>query len=302
MAKLTFETFFHFIRACLVIAARYIQVILRTTAYYTMPTHSSKLDVPCEPEKLFEKDMDNKLPLKKRLKARAMMSTAYEKKLDVPCEPEKLFEKDMENKLLVAHAAMSMAYEKVSGHQDEKMDNYPGISTMSVATFETIDGTQERPAQIIKSSYELSSEEDNPHGSYHFNSNIVRRDYHKDMHISNTHNLAKESTRNHERQFRPNGDQPNAVCLESCQDRTPAQRRDVTNPTSLKRIATEAIEQNSACRKAKKTQSSIRQTRISKTNVPKVNYCYIDVDPEWNPSGESIRRRKKPSRRSILFH
>ncbi|XP_012232443.1 uncharacterized protein [Linepithema humile] len=227
-----------------------------------------KLDVQHEPEKLF-KDMENKLPLKKRLKAQAMMSMAYEK---LPIKTEKL-------------------------------DNYPGIPMMSIAALEALDGTQKHPSQIIKSSYELSpNEEDSPHGSYHYNSNIVRRDYYKDMHISNTHhnNVTKESTRNHERQFRSNGDQSNAVCLETCQDRTfktPAQRRDVTSPTSLKRIMTETeIEQDTACKKAKKTQSSIRQTRSSKRNVPKVNYCYTDVDPEWNSSGESKRRRKKTSR------
>ncbi|XP_025158360.1 uncharacterized protein LOC105182091 [Harpegnathos saltator] len=231
-----------------------------------------KLDVQREPEKLFKKDMENKLPLKKRLKA--MMSMAYEK---VPIKAE-------------------------------KMDNYPGIPMMSIAALEALDGTQKHPSQIIKSTYELSpNEEDGPHGSYHFNSNgeIVRRDYYKDMHISNAHhNLTKESTRSHERQFRSAGDQSNAVCLETCQDRmfkTPTQRRDVTvmNPTSMKRITTETMEQeeqDGACKKPKKTQSSIRQTRSSKRNVPKVNYCYTDVDPEWNPSGESKRRRKKTSR------
>lgn len=227
------------------------------------------LDVQRESDKLFKKNMENKLPLKKRLKAHAMMSMVYE---NVPIKAEKL-------------------------------DNYPAIPMMSIAALE-LDKLQKHPTQIIKSSYELSptEEEDNSHGSYHFNSNIVRRDYCKDIHISNVHhNLAKESTRNHERQFRPNGDQSNTVCIERCQDRTfktPMQRRDIatTNPTSLKRITTETMEQDNTCKKAKKMQSSIRQTRSSKRNVPKVNYCYTDVDPEWNPSGELKRRRKKTSR------
>ncbi|XP_032679592.1 uncharacterized protein LOC116848016 isoform X3 [Odontomachus brunneus] len=226
-----------------------------------------KLDVQREPEKLFKQDVENKLPLKKRLKA--MMSMAYE---EVPIKAEKLV-------------------------------NYPAIRMMSIAALEAVDGAHKHPSQIIKSTYELSpNEEDGPHGSYHFNSNVVRRDYYKDMHISNAHhNLTKESTRSHERQFRSAGDQSNAVCLETCQDRTfntSAQRRDVTvmNPTSMKRITTETMEQDGACKKPKKTQSSIRQTRSSKRNVPKVNYCYTDVDPEWNPSGESKRRRKKTSR------
>lgn len=267
---------------------------------YFLPTHSSvQTSAVQEHDRTKSEAVISKLYDDQILRKRVLQNNT----LDVPREPEKLFKKDMENKLplkkrLKAHAMMSMAYEKVP-IKTEKLDNYPAIPMMSIAALETIDGTQKHPTQIIKSAYELSpSEEDNPHDSYHFNSNIVRRDYYKDMHISNTHhNLTKESTRNHERQFRPNGDQPNAVCLESYQDRPPAQHRNITNSTSLKRIATETIEQeDSACKKAKKTQLSIRRTRSSKRNVPKVNYCYTDVDPEWNPSGESKRRRKKPSR------
>lgn len=233
-----------------------------------------ELDAQCEPDKLFKKDVDNKLPLKKRLK-------------------------------LKSHTVMPMTYEKVP-IKAEKLDNYPGVPMMSIA--DMLDGTQKHhPSRIIKTSYELSpNEENNPHGNYHFSSNVgirqTRRDYYKDIHISNVHrNLAKESTRNHEHQFRPSGDQSNAVCLDTCQDRTfktPAQRRDVpiTSPTSLKRIMPEPAEQDNACKKTKKSHESSRQTRSSKRNVPKVNYCYTDVDPEWNPSGESKRRRKKTSR------
>jgi len=225
-----------------------------------------ELKTKCEPDKLFKKDVDNKLPLKKRLKAHAMMSMAYEK---MPIKTEKL-------------------------------NNYPGVPMMSIAQIEMLDDTQKHPSQVIKSSYELSPNEENtPRGNYPFNSNIrqARRDYYKDIHIPNVHhNLTKESTRNHEHQFRTSSDQSNAVCLDTCQDRafkTPAQRRDVTSPTSLKHLIPEPIEQDN--KKTKKSQSS-RQTRSSKRNVPKVNYCYTDVDPEWNPSGESKRKRKKTSR------
>lgn len=267
---------------------------------YFLPTHSSvQTSAVQEHDRTKSEAVISKLYDEQILRKRLQNNTL--EKLDVPREPDKLFKKDMDKlplkkRLKAHHAMMSMVYDKVP-IKTEKLDNYPPIPMMSIAALETIDGTQKHPTQIIKS-YELSpTEEDNPHDNYHFSPNIVRRDYYKDMHISNTHhNLTKESTRNHERQFRPNGDQPNAACLESCQDRTPAQRRDVTNPTSLKHIATETIEQDSPCKKAKKTQSSIRQTRSSKRNVPKVNYCYTDVDPEWNPSGESKRRRKKTSR------
>ncbi|RLU19041.1 hypothetical protein DMN91_009399 [Ooceraea biroi] len=220
---------------------------------------NNTLDEQCEQNKFFKKDIDNKLPLKKRLKMRL---------------------------------------------KKEKLDSYPSVPMMSIADIEMLDGTQKHPSQVIKSSYELSPNEGNsPHDNY-FSSNIAvrqnRKDYYKDMRIPNLHqNLPKESARNNERQFRPSNDQP-AVCLDTCQNRvfkTPAQRRDVTitSPTSVKRITPEPMEQDSVCKKAKKSQSS-RQTRSSKRNVPKVNYCYTDVDPEWNPSGESKRRRKKTSR------
>ncbi|XP_029675582.1 uncharacterized protein LOC115243048 [Formica exsecta] len=279
---------------------------------YFLPAHSSvQTSAVQEHDRTKSEAVISKLyddQILRKIEQRVSLQNNTLEKLDVQREPDKLFKKDMENKLplkkrLKAHAMMSMVYEKVP-IKAEKLDNYPGIPMISIAALEALDSTQKHPTQIIKSSYELSptEEENNPHGSYHFNSNIVRRDYCKDIHISNAHhNLVKESTRNHERQFRPNGDQTNAVCLERCQDRTfktPAQRRDITatNPTSLKRITTETMEQDSTCKKAKKMQSSIRQTRSSKRNVPKVNYCYTDVDPEWNPSGESKRRRKKTSR------
>ncbi|XP_011252260.1 uncharacterized protein LOC105248901 isoform X2 [Camponotus floridanus] len=281
---------------------------------YFLPTHSSVQTSAVQEhdkttsEAAISKLYDDQQIMLRKIEQRVSLQNNTLEKLDVQREPDKLFKKDMENKLplkkrLKAHAMMSMVYEKIP-IKTEKLDNYPAIPMMSIAALEALNSSQKHPAQIIKSSYELSptEEEDNSHGSYHFNSNIVRRDYCKDIHISNAHrNLVKESTRNHERQFRSNGDQSNTVCIERCQDRTfktPMQRRDVTatNPISLKRITTETMEQDSTCKKAKKMQSSIRQTRSSKRNVPKVNYCYTDVDPEWNPSGESKRRRKKTSR------
>lgn len=38
-----------------------------------------------------------------------------------------------------------------------------------------------------------------------------------------------------------------------------------------------------------------RQTRASKRRVPKVNYCYGEEDPEWNPTTEGRRKRKRTS-------
>ncbi|XP_017790317.1 PREDICTED: uncharacterized protein LOC108572568 [Habropoda laboriosa] len=218
-----------------------------------------KHDVQCDSEKIFNKDTENKLPLKKRLKAHAM---AYG---EIPIKAEKI-------------------------------DNYPAMPMMSIAALEVLDNTQKRTAQICKSEYELSlAKKKDSHDGYHCGSGLVRRDYYKDMNLADSHqNLAEENTRNVECQSDP-------VCQESCLQRTiktPVQRKEVnlSNATSLKRFEMEAIEQEGTYKKVKKTQSPLRQTRSSKRNVPKVNYSYTDVDPEWNPSGESKRKRKKTSR------
>ncbi|XP_076646144.1 uncharacterized protein LOC143355306 isoform X2 [Halictus rubicundus] len=231
-------------------------------------SQSSQLEVQRDPEKVFKKkDADNMLPLKKRLKAHAM-----------------------------AYTEMSIKAEKV--------DNYPAIPMMSIAALEALDNTQKRSVQqMVKSEYELSPGKKDPRDGY-CNSNLVRRDYYKDVHVSGTHqSLAKESMRKLGRQFRSTNDQPNAAYQDSCLQRsfkTPAQRKEINmlNGMSLKRLnSSESIErEEETLKKSKKTQSPLRQTRSSKRNVPKVNYSYTDVDPEWNPSGESKRKRKKTSR------
>ncbi|XP_076378765.1 uncharacterized protein LOC143259598 [Megalopta genalis] len=152
-----------------------------------------KLEVPRDPEKVFKKDADNMLPLKKRLKAYAM-----------------------------AHTEVSIKAEKV--------DNYPAIPMMSIAASEALDNTQKQSVQMVKSEYELSSGKKDPHDGY-CNSNLVRRDYYKDIHVSSTHqSLAKESIRKLGRQFRSTNDQSNAVYQDSCLQRsfkTPAQRKEI---------------------------------------------------------------------------
>nr|XP_003705583.2 PREDICTED: uncharacterized protein LOC100879194 isoform X1 [Megachile rotundata] len=187
-----------------------------------------KLEVQCD-SKVFRKEADNKLPLKKRLKAHAM---AYQ---EVPIKAE-------------------------------KVDNYPAVPMMSIAALEAS---------------ELSSKED--HGGYRYGSSLVRRGYYKD--VAGAHqNLVKENTRKIERQY----DQAD----ETVKTTTQHKEINLADITSLKRFEMESME--GTYKKVKKT--PLRQTRSSKRNVPKVNYSYTDVDPEWNPSGESKRKRKKTSR------
>ncbi|XP_043527181.1 uncharacterized protein LOC122537760 isoform X1 [Frieseomelitta varia] len=208
---------------------------------YFLPTHSSvqspavhehekaknilknksleQLELQCDSEKdLFKKDTDNKLPLKKRLKARAM------------------------------------AYGEVS---------YPAVPMISIAALEVLDGTRKKSDQIVKS--------EESHDDYHYNSHLI-----------------PGKNRIH-------------VYQESCLQRTvktSAQEKemDLSNVTSMKQFGIETMEQEGTYKRVKKSQSHLRQTRSSKRNVPKVNYSYTDVDPEWNPSRVSKRKRKKTSR------
>lgn len=226
-----------------------------------------KLEVQCDSERMFNKAAENKLPLKKRLKAHAM------------------------------------AYGEVQ-IKAKNVDNYPAMPMMSIAALEALDNTRKGSDQIVKSEYEVSvGKKEESHNDYHCSSNLIRRNYYKDMHVANSHqNLAKENTRKIECQFRSTNNQTdNTICQESCLQRTvktSAQRKEInlSDVASLKQFDIEPMEQEGTYKKIKKTQSPLRQTRSSKRNVPKVNYSYTDVDPEWNPSGESKRKRKKTSR------
>ncbi|XP_029038533.2 uncharacterized protein LOC114873912 isoform X3 [Osmia bicornis bicornis] len=219
-----------------------------------------KLEVQCDSKKVFRKEADNKLPLKKRLKVHAM---AYE---EVPIKAE-------------------------------RMDNYPAVPMMSIAALEASESSQKR--SVLKSEYQLfpTSKED-PRDGYHCDSGLARRSYLKDS--ATRQNLTKENTRKIERQFRSANDQPDStLCQESCLQRTvktkvEGKEMNLPDITSLKRFEMESMGEDGTYKKAKKT--PLRQTRSSKRNVPKVNYSYTDVDPEWNPSGESKRKRKKTSR------
>ncbi|XP_054000520.1 MATH and LRR domain-containing protein PFE0570w-like isoform X1 [Hylaeus anthracinus] len=270
---------------------------------YFLPTHSS-IQSPAvqehdraKSEAIIGKLYDDQLLCK--IEKNLLQSNSLEKLVEVQCETEKLFKKEADNKLplkkrLKAHA---MAYEEMS-IKAEKVDNYPAIPMMSIAALEALDNTQKRSTQMVRSEYELSTSRKEGIS----NSNLLRRDYYKDIYVSGSHqSIAKESTRKLERQFRSGNDQSsNTVCQESCLQKTfktPAQRKEITSSAlPLKGFGTESMGQEETFKKIKKTQSPLRQTRSSKRNVPKVNYSYTDVDPEWNPSGESKRKRKRTSR------
>ncbi|XP_035728280.1 uncharacterized protein LOC118444270 [Vespa mandarinia] len=130
-----------------------------------------EIDMKCETARLSNTNFNSKLPLKKRLKAHAMMSMTYK---EIPIKTEKL-------------------------------DNYPGIPMMSIAALEALDTTQKHQEQIVKPVFELSStRKDDLHSNYHFTANLVRRDYCKDIHDTTAHEsnatVCQESC--HQRRFK----------------------------------------------------------------------------------------------------
>ncbi|KAI4495741.1 hypothetical protein M0802_008364 [Mischocyttarus mexicanus] len=181
------------------------------------------IDMKCDTSKLSNTNYNSKLPLKKRLKAHAMMS---------------------------------------------------------IADLEKLDTTQKHQDQIVEPVFPLSpNRKDDIHGNYHFTTNLVRRDYCKDIHDTTAHD--------------PN----TTACQESFHQRTfktPAQRKEIATSeiTAIKRFTSETMATDVPYKKGKKMQSPTRRTRSSKRNVPKVNYSYTDNDPEWNLSGVLKRKQK----------
>ncbi|XP_015176749.1 PREDICTED: uncharacterized protein LOC107066547 isoform X2 [Polistes dominula] len=189
------------------------------------------IDMKCDTSKLSNTNFYKKLPLKKRLKT--MMSMHYKEKQI----------------------------------KTEKLDNYPGIPMMSIAALEPLDTIQKHQNQIVKPVLPLSpNRKDDIHGNYHFTTNLVRRDYCKDIHDTTTH----ESNI--------------TVCQESCHQRTfktPAQRKEIaaSEITAMKRFTSETMATDVRRKKAKEMQSPIKmRRRSSRRNVPKVNYSYTDND------------------------
>ncbi|XP_017889620.1 uncharacterized protein LOC108630699 [Ceratina calcarata] len=245
---------------------------------YFLPTHSSvQTDAVQEHDRANNDPVIGKLYDDQVMRGSLLQSNSSEAQDD----SEKIFNTYAESKLplkkrLKAHA---MAYREVP-IKSEKLNplNYPAIPMMSIAELDTLDA-QKRSGQIVKSEYEIHKEE--PHNGYHYNSSLMRRNYYKDVHLAASHqNLAKNGSRK-----------------KPCVQRTiksGAQRKDVD--LGIASLNGYDMEPEGTYKKAKKTQSSSKQTRSSKRNVPKVNYSYTDVDPEWNPSGESKRKRKKTNR------
>ncbi|XP_014601325.1 PREDICTED: uncharacterized protein LOC106785411 [Polistes canadensis] len=112
------------------------------------------IDMKCDTSKLSNTNFNIKLPLKKRIKAHAMMSMHFKEKQI----------------------------------KTEKLDNYPGTPMMSIAALEPLDTIQKHQDQIVKPVFPLSpNRKDDIHGNYHFTANLVRRDYCKDIHDTTTH-------------------------------------------------------------------------------------------------------------------
>ncbi|XP_066600277.1 uncharacterized protein [Prorops nasuta] len=277
-------------RQCILPSAETHLPRIESNSYYTLPTPSpvsisgvdeqhSRIENEAVKAKLYngnnddkllskieqgriKKSLDNRLPFKKRLKVHTTTSVTHNKKVI-----------------------------------RENLDNYPGVPMMSIAALEAIDNSEK--TQVAEPPYEISyNKMGDLHNTRQFSSDLVRYDYCKDNFNSHGHHKEEDSSKTE----RIHGQENKSVYQEPCRQRMlkiPAQQKHVamSGTTYLKQTVTEQEKSNKKCRK---TQSSSKQVRSSKRKMPKVNYsldtCYPDVEPEWNPSGESKRKRKKTSR------
>lgn len=218
-----------------------------------------KIDLKFNQDLKYQVEINNKLPLKKRLKA------FNQKSYDVPIKMEK------------------------SG-------SYPGTPMMSIANLEVQNESGFLNLPEIGATVELTTEkEDSPIKNRHYSNIHSRRDYRKDGIL--VHN-GLEKIRETKDQRRLVDSQLSNVplyhdSLYQRQIKSSLTRKEV-GVSSLKRLAVVPSLEEQSPKKAKK--SSTRQTRSSQRNVPKVNYKYTEVDPEWNPSSDMKRKRKKTSR------
>ncbi|XP_015517082.1 uncharacterized protein LOC107222300 [Neodiprion lecontei] len=230
------------------------------------------------PDVKYKPEFDSKLPLKKRLKAHAMMSMSYQ---DTPIKLE-------------------------------KVENYPGTPMMSIAALEARNLTQNAvpvfeqkptmPSAVIELSPRLKDD------SSHHTTEMIRRDYLKDTSLTSIGNCVNvdEKTRKMNHHRRQTAAEVN-VTASGCQKsfKTPAQRKEISisSPTSLKRKTTTVPNHPKSPKKVKKAnvgKTKGRQTRSSTRNIPKVDYNYdgiIDLaDPKLNTFTELKRKRKKTGR------
>ncbi|XP_033222380.1 uncharacterized protein LOC117176294 [Belonocnema kinseyi] len=218
-----------------------------------------KIDVKFNQDLKYQVEINNKLPLKKRLKA--FNQTSYDVSIKM-----------------------------------EKSGSYPGTPMMSIANLEVQNESGFLNLPEIGATVELTTEkEDSPIKNRHHINIHARRDYRKDGML--VHN-GLEKMRETKDQRRLVDSQLSNVplyhdTLYQRQMKSSLPRKEV-GVSALKRLAVAPSLEEQSPKKAKK--SSTRQTRSSQRNVPKVNYKYTEVDPEWNPSGDMKRKRKKSSR------
>ena len=207
------------------------------------------ISIKFNPEIKYEVEINNKLPLKKRLKAISMIQKPYDLSIKV-----------------------------------EKSGDYPATPMISIANLEV----QNDPS-ILKAP-EIGSTLDS--------GKIIRRDYRRDGLISQNHEMEKTRENNKDQRRLVKGQLKNVSPYnETCYQRpiqTSKSRKEV-GVSSLKRLSVMPSSPEKPAKKAKK--SSTRQTRSSQRNVRKVNYSYTDVDPEWNPSGDQMKRKRKKTSR-----
>ncbi|KAK0181046.1 hypothetical protein PV327_003366 [Microctonus hyperodae] len=180
--------------------------------------------------KIYQSEINSKLPLKKRFKS-----------------------------------MMSVNYAETPIKREINASNYPSTPMISIAALESR-GNIESSSKII--THQINST-DTIRNNYN---NGILNGYHK------YDNITCGNDENEKREFT----EMENLSLENVGDELKQ-----SNSRQLARPLKKVKEQKSSVKKATK------RTRSSQRQVPKINYSYMDVDCEWNPSGETKRKRQK---------
>ena len=208
------------------------------------------------------------------------------------------------------------SYEDTSINIDnEKIPSYPGTLMMSIAALEGIDTirtnevanntrTMDVGGNSVRSKNELQNSS--------YTREMIRRDYRKEMvtmmiPTNNSNGILGESLkeRKNKRQTIPrctqqfNDNENGRYETGSQKIKSPVKRKESIVDVVSRRLNAASKVQVRGSDKVKEIVAEEivkpkRQTRSSKRKMPKANYT--DADSDWNPSGESKKKRKKTAR------
>ncbi|KAK0177660.1 hypothetical protein PV328_001692 [Microctonus aethiopoides] len=181
---------------------------------------------------------------------------------------KKIYQSEINSKLPLKKrfkSMMSVNYAETPIKREINASNYPSTPMISIAALESR-GNIESSSKII--THQINST-DTIRNNYN---NGILNGYHK------YDNITGGNGDNDKRKFT----EMENFSLENVGDELKQ-----SNSRQFARPLKKVKEQKSSVKKATK------RTRSSQRQVPKINYSYMDVDCEWNPSGETKRKRQK---------